>query len=69
MTQLTVTESQLAERLGVSVRTLQNWRWQGIGPRYFKLSPGRGGRVRYRVTDIEAWENAKVAEQTGGDAA
>lgn len=68
MNQTDLTERQVAARLGVSVRTLQNWRWLGIGPRYFKLSPGRGGRVRYRLADCEQWEQERVDEQAKGAA-
>ncbi|GAA2118450.1 helix-turn-helix domain-containing protein [Streptomyces synnematoformans] len=69
MAQAVLEEHEVAERLKVSPRTLQNWRWLGTGPPYFKLSPGRGGRVRYRLADVEAWERARTAEQAGGAAA
>ncbi|MCG3039176.1 helix-turn-helix domain-containing protein [Streptomyces sp. S1A] len=69
MTQMNLTEGQLAERLGVSVRTLQRWRWQKTGPRYYKLSPGRGGRVRYRLADVERYEAERLAAQERGAAA
>lgn len=49
-----LTEHELAERLRLSVRTLQRWRWQGKGPAYLKL----GRRVVYRLADVEAWEAA-----------
>jgi hypothetical protein len=39
----------------VSEKTLANWRSLGIGPSYTKLSPGRGGRIRYRRSDVLAW--------------
>lgn len=45
-------EKMLAHRLGLSLRTLQRWRWQGKGPAYLKL----GGRVVYRLRDVELWE-------------
>lgn len=63
-----LTEKQVAARLKVSVRTLQNWRWLDIGPAYFKLTPGRGGRVRYRSQDVASWEQQKVNEQCGAAA-
>jgi helix-turn-helix protein len=37
-------ESQAANLLGVSVRTLQAWRFRGGGPRYIKI----GRAVRYQ---------------------
>ncbi|WP_406306273.1 helix-turn-helix domain-containing protein [Streptomyces sp. NBC_00885] len=68
MDQDDLTERQVAARLKVSVRTLQNWRWLGIGPRYFKLTPGRGGRVRYRLADFQQWEQERVDDQQRGAA-
>jgi predicted DNA-binding transcriptional regulator AlpA len=58
--------AELAERLGVSVGTLANWRWRGEGPRYVKLGSGRSSRVRYRAEDVAAWETRHAA---GGDVA
>ena len=43
---------ELALRWNVSPRTLERWRWLGQGPRYLKV----GGRVAYRLEDIEAFE-------------
>src|SRR5262245_40661570 len=40
-------ESQAANLLGVSVRTLQAWRVRGGGPRYIKI--GRAVRYQRRV--------------------
>ncbi len=51
-----INEVELSERVCLSVRTLQRWRWQGLGPRYLKL----GGRVVYRLADVEAWEEAQL---------
>ena len=42
---------EAAERLGLSHRTLEKHRTYGTGPRYLKL----GGRVVYRVEDLQAW--------------
>jgi predicted site-specific integrase-resolvase len=42
----------LAKRWGISYRTLERWRWEGIGPAYLKI----GGRVVYRLEDIEEFE-------------
>lgn len=48
----------LARRWNISPRTLERWRWKGIGPRYLKV----GGRVLYRLDDIEAFEAAQIRE-------
>jgi|LakMenEpi03Aug12_release.lakeMendotaPanAssembly.Ray.scaffolds.fasta_scaffold1355208_1 hypothetical protein len=46
----------LARRWRISPRTLERWRWLGQGPRYLKL----GGRVLYRLADIEAYEQSVI---------
>jgi hypothetical protein len=45
-------QKAVARRWGISPRTLERWRWYGTGPRYLKI----GGRVLYRLEDIEAYE-------------
>lgn len=40
---------QAAEFTGLSKKTLANWRSQGRGPRYVKLSPSL---VVYRLSDL-----------------
>jgi transcriptional regulator with XRE-family HTH domain len=47
-----LTQAQLAQRLGVSQRTLEGWRYRGKGPAYLRLE----GRVAYRLTDVERFE-------------
>jgi hypothetical protein len=42
----------LADRWSISPRTLEQWRWQGRGPQYLKI----GGRVVYRLQDVEQFE-------------
>jgi predicted site-specific integrase-resolvase len=53
-------QAQLAERWGISPRTLERWRWRGEGPRFLKL----GGRVTYRLSDIELFEQKRLREST-----
>jgi hypothetical protein len=43
---------ELSRRWSLSPRTLERWRWLHRGPRYLKI----GGRVVYRLEDIEAFE-------------
>ena len=57
-----MTESELAKRWQMSVRTLQNWRWQGQGPRYLKI----GARVLYPLEEVEAYEAGHLHANTTG---
>ena len=43
---------ELARRWNISPRTLERWRWIGEGIAYLKI----GGRVVYRLDDIERYE-------------
>jgi predicted DNA-binding transcriptional regulator AlpA len=54
-------EKQVAETLGVQVRTVQQWRIYGRGPRYRKLCGGRGGSVRYDPRELDQWLNQQPA--------
>lgn len=49
---LHLNQVQLARRWSLSPRTLERWRWLDQGPAYLKV----GGRVVYRLTDVEAFE-------------
>lgn len=46
---------QLARRWSLSPRTLERWRWLRQGPPFLRI----GGRVVYRLSDIEAFEVAQ----------
>ncbi|MCU1670612.1 MAG: hypothetical protein JWP40_3539 [Blastococcus sp.] len=39
----------------LSPQTLAHMRSRGDGPPYTKLSPGRGGRIRYRRQAVLQW--------------
>ena len=58
-----MTQSQLGQRWHLSPRTLERWRWEGIGPIHLKI----GGRVLYRLEDIEAYESSQVLTETAKD--
>ena len=49
-----------ARRWSISPRTLERWRWLGQGPRYIKI----GGRVVYRVEEVEAFEAQQTRAST-----
>lgn len=57
-----LTETELAERLGVHVTTVKQWRQQSRGPAYIKAEGGGGGTVRYRLADVEAWEESRLVK-------
>ena len=60
MTRVThLNQITLAARWGISPRTLEHWRCIGKGPRFLKI----GGRVLYRLAEVEAYEAANL--QTG----
>jgi hypothetical protein len=54
-------QTQLAERLGVSVRTLEGWRYRGKGPDYLRLE----GRVAYRLVYVERFEAERLQQRSG----
>jgi hypothetical protein len=56
MSETCLNQIDLARRWKISPRTLERWRWLREGPRYLKL----GGRVLYRVADIEEFERSIV---------
>ena len=57
---------EAARFVGLSIRTLEKHRIYGTGPRYSKL----GGRVVYRVEDLQAWveSGAKASTSDPGTA-
>ena len=56
-----LTPKEAASRIGVSHRTMADWRSYGIGPSYIKTSPtGRGGRVLYPESSIEDYLEAQI---------
>ena len=47
-----LTQRELADRWNKSEATIERYRSDGVGPRFLKI----GGAVRYRLEDIEAFE-------------
>lgn len=50
---------ELADYLGVPVRTVYTWQHKGTSPNYIRV----GKHVRYRREDVEAWLTAHTAEK------
>ena len=57
-------EKREAERLHLSVRTLQQWRVKGGGPPYLKL----GAAVRYNPEAVDKWLAERTVTNTSQDA-
>ncbi len=53
-------EKCVANRWGISSRTLQRWRWLGLGPPYMKI----GGRVRYSLESIKEFEAKSMGKNS-----
>jgi hypothetical protein len=52
-------QNELAKRWSLSARTLERWRWQRKGPPFLKV----GGRVVYRLEDVEGYEAAQLQQR------
>jgi len=51
-------QAELARRWNISPRTLERWRYLNQGPAFLKL----GGRILYRLEDVEAFEAAQARD-------
>ena len=56
-----LTPRELSERWNCSQKTLTSWRVEGVGPCFLKI----GNRIRYRLQDVEAWEEERIYQQIG----
>ena len=54
----TLTDVEVAARLGVSRFTVRSWRLKGVGPRFMKM----GRAVRYRPQDVDDYERQALVE-------
>ncbi len=55
-----ISQTELVQRWQLSESTLERWRSEGIGPVFLKLR----GQVRYRDTDILAYEDQALHAST-----
>ncbi|MFJ3964123.1 helix-turn-helix transcriptional regulator [Streptomyces sp. NPDC090036] len=56
-----LTPAEAAERMGLTSKTLANWRTAGKGPHPRQL-PGERGRWRYVEREVDDWISAIVAQ-------
>src|SRR5918993_3119617 len=54
----TLTDVEVAARLGVSRFTVRSWRLKGLRPRFLKM----GRAVRYRPQDVDDYERQALVE-------
>lgn len=59
-TERCMTQTELAERWRISEATLERWRREAFGPVFLKL----GNQVRYRVQDVETFEEVALRGST-----
>jgi len=56
-----IREDEAASIVGYSIRTLQNWRLRGGGPKFVKAS---ARSIRYRRRDLIEWAEARLCSHT-----
>ena len=57
-----LTQSEAAELLRVTERTLERLRVAGTGPKFIRI--GKTKAIRYRPGDVEAWLATKLVSST-----
>jgi len=57
----TIEVEELAERWGVSKKTIDNRRYRGQGPSYFKI----GGKIKYDLDDVKRMEQDSYISVNG----
>lgn len=63
--QIYTTQSEAAEFLRLSERTLERWRVEGMGPRFRRF----GRRVVYAKSDLETWADSRCFQSTSSESA
>ena len=56
-------EKQAAEQYRMSVAWFQRKRWDGTGPKFYKI----GRAVRYPANELESYFNARIRTSTSDD--
>lgn len=51
-----LTPQDLAKKWRIKAETLAVWRMRGQGPEYYKIGEGQFARVRYKLSDVMAYE-------------
>lgn len=64
MTDNLLSPQQLADYLGIPVKTVYTWRTNNVGPEGIKV----GKHVRYRQSSVETWLNGQSDSASTGAA-
>ena len=59
---------EVAEKLRMKERTLENWRLAEKGPAYYRRGAGSKAQVLYRREDVYVWMEQHRNPNTGGAA-
>ena len=62
-----LTTEELARRWRMNENTLRRWRLDGLGPNYIKMGEGPKSSVRYRLADIENFEDRNYQTIKAGE--
>jgi predicted DNA-binding transcriptional regulator AlpA len=55
-----LTPAEFADRERVDIHTVYRWNLSGRGPAYIRIG---GRKVRYRLSDVLAWEQANLIDK------
>ena len=58
-----LTTREVADRLGLSIRTVQNWRSRGVGPKYSSKYIGKKKEVSYSLKVVKLFEKSYKVSQ------
>jgi len=61
-----MTTEEVAGILRLRPSTIGNWRKQGMGPPYIKVTSGRTSDVRYRRSELLTWLESRRVDPTAG---
>jgi len=62
-------ETAAAKWLGVSIKTMQTWRFHGNGPDFVRLGGGKHGSVKYTLEALGEYVERRTLKNTGQRAA
>ncbi|MCW8088037.1 helix-turn-helix transcriptional regulator [Sabulicella glaciei] len=61
-----LTPELLAERLNISLRSVERWRMTGEGPRYIRAG---ARKILYPLAEVERWETQRMHDSRAAELA